>query len=235
MNVPSLLSNSHPLVLPLASGDRLSRAEFERRYSAMPSNVWAELIEGQVHLTTSVAHTLHGKPHSRLGCWLGLYTVATPFTDCLNRVSLRLDADNEPQPDLMLLLDARCGGVTGVAADGFLEGAPELIAEVAMSSASLELHDKLRAYQCNGVQEYLVWRADDQAVDWFHLVNESYVRLTPDRRGVLRSRLFPGLWLNTQALLKDEGLKVTATLEQGLASKEHAAFVRELKRRARRA
>lgn len=137
-----------------------------------------------------------------------------------------------PQPDGLLRLAPEYGGRARVEAKGYLDGAPELVAEVAASSASLDVREKLAAYRRAGVREYLVWRTEDEAVDWWALEEDEYRPLAPTPDGVVRSRVFPGLWLDLPALLALDGARLMATLEQGLKSAEHAAFVAELPQRA---
>jgi Uma2 family endonuclease len=224
----------HEVIPPLENGDRLTRAEFERRYNAMPEHIKAELIEGVVYMSSPVRHKKHGKPHRRLVALLSTYSDLTPGTDCSDNATVLLDAENEPQPDISLFIDAEAGGNTRLTDDDYIEGAPELAVEIAASTASLDLYDKLAAYLRNGVQEYLVWRVADGALDWFEVQQERFVLVEPDQRGIIRSRVFPGLWLNVRALLKGDMKKVQATLQQGLAAPEHAAFVRRLKAARRR-
>jgi Uma2 family endonuclease len=150
----------------LCSGDRLSRDEFERRHAAMPECKKAELIEGVVHVTSAVS-VRHGQPHSQLGVWLGTYAAATPKVASYDHTTLRLDLDNEPQPDLLLRIVPEGGGRCRVTPDLYLEGPPELVAEITASTASCDLHGKLNAYRRNGIREFLVWRVMDGAVDWF--------------------------------------------------------------------
>src|SRR5581483_3423435 len=107
----------------------------------------------------------------------------TPGVDLADNTTVRLDFDNEPQPDALLRLEPGVGGRSSVSEDDYLEGAPELIVEVAASSASYDLHEKLRAYRRNGVQEYVVWRVYDQQIDWFQLLDGEYVPLMPDVDG----------------------------------------------------
>ena len=145
-------------VPPLESGDRLTGQEFERRYQAMPHIKKAELIEGVVYVASPVRITNHGRPHAQVMAWLTAYWVATPGVDMADNTTVRLDADNKPQPDALLRLEPEVGGNSRVNDDGYLEGAPELIVEVAASSASYDLNDKLNAYRRNGVQEYIVWQ-----------------------------------------------------------------------------
>jgi Uma2 family endonuclease len=116
-------------------------------------------------------------------------------------------------------------------ADGYLEGPPELVVEVAASSASYDLHDKLHAYRRNGVQEYVVLRVDEGEVDWFALRGGACERLAADAHGVLHSAAFPGLGLVVPALLRDDLPGLLATLERGLATAEHRAFVAALRSR----
>lgn len=220
-----------PDILPLENGDRLTRAEFERRYHAMPQVKKAELIEGVVYMPSPVRFTSHARPHSQIVTWLGVYAAATPGVEVSDNATVRLDLDNEPQPDALLRLDERCGGRSRLSADDYLEGAPECIAEITASSASYDLHDKRRAYQRNGVQEYLVWQVQEHRLDWWRLRDDAYVPLAPDAQGTMRSAVFPGLWLAVPALLAGNLAAVLAMLQTGLATPEHGAFVERLRTR----
>ncbi len=211
---------------PLENGDRLSRVEFERRYAAMPEDCKAELIEGIVYMAAAIRFRSHGKPHSHLNGWLATYQIATPGVEIADAVSVRLDDDNEPQPDIALFVAA--GGQTTISADDYVEGAPELLAEISASTVSIDLGAKKTAYQQNGVQEYIVWRVLDGAIDWFYLANGTYVDLPPDDDGIIRSRQFPGLWLDRAALLNDNMPQVIAVLQTGLASAAHQTFCQSL-------
>ena len=128
----------------------------------------------------------------------------------------------------MLLIDPACGGQAHISADDYIEDAPAFVAEVAASSVSIDLHTKFQIYQRSGVREYLVWRVLEQAVDWFILRAGQYERLVPDTQGVLRSEVFPGLWLDTVALLRGDIGAVLVTVQHGLASPEHETFVARL-------
>jgi Uma2 family endonuclease len=214
---------------PLQNGDRLTRAEFERRYEAMPWLKKAELIDGVVYVGSPVRMTAHGRQESRLTAWLGLYSANTPMTDFGTNATVRLGPDdNEPQPDVQLRIDERAGGRSAIDEDGYVEGAPELVAEVAASSASYDRHDKMEAYRQNGVLEYLLWRVLDGEIEWFALEAGAYVRLEPDAEGVIHSRAFPGLRLNVPALLAGRLADVLATQQAALGSDEHRRFVERL-------
>ncbi|MFN6519342.1 MAG: Uma2 family endonuclease [Nostoc sp. CreGUA01] len=213
---------------PLESGDRLSRQEFERRYSAMPHVKKAELIEGIVYVASPLRFNSHGKPHGDLIIWLGTYKVATPGVELGDNVTVRLDLNNEPQPDVVLLIDKNLGGQARISEDDYIEGAPELIAEVAASNAANDLHDKKKVYHRNGVKEYIVWQSLENQLNWFCLQNDEYVQLELDTSGVIKSYVFPGLWLDVQALCRGEMVQVLAVLQQGLNSQEHRDFVQQL-------
>jgi Uma2 family endonuclease len=160
--------------------------------------------------------------------WLGTYEAATPGVEVSGNGTARLDLDNEFQPDALLLIDPARGGQAQISDDDYVTGAPELVAEVAASSVSIDLNTKLNVYRRNGVREYVVWRVLNRALDWFVLRDDQYFRLDPDAEGVVRSEVFPGLWLDTAALLAGDLAAVLARLRQGLASPEHAAFVARL-------
>ncbi|HEY9620665.1 MAG TPA: Uma2 family endonuclease [Crinalium sp.] len=211
---------------PLESGDRLSRVEFERRYHAMPHIKKAELIEGVVYVASPLRAQAHGKPHAHIIGWLTTYEAATPGVSCYDNPTVRLDGDNEPQPDAVLRLEQN--GRSSISEDDYIEGSPELIVEVAASSASYDLHDKLRVYRRNGVQEYIVWRTYSQQIDWFYLQDGEYQSLTANEQGVFRSQQFPGLWLASAALLSGNLGEVLRVLGQGIDSPEHREFVASL-------
>ncbi len=214
--------------LPLENGDFLTRSEFERRYSAMPHLKKAELIERIVYMASPLRFEPHAEPHADLMIWLGTYKIATPGVRLGDNPTVRLDLDNEPQPDAVLLIDGSSGGQSRLSADGYIEGAPELVVEIAASTANIDFRDKKEVYRRNAVPEYIVWRVLDGELDWFVFSRGEYVSLTPDAGGVIRSHLFTGLWLDVSALLAGDMPQVLATLQTGLASQEHAAFRQQL-------
>jgi len=215
---------------PLKSGEHLTRAEFERRYEAMPHLKKAELLKGIVYMPSPVRLDRHGEPHTDLVWWLVTYKVATPGVRTGDNTTARMGPEDEPQPDALLMIPQERGGQCRVDADGYLEGAPELAAEVTTSSASYDLHVKLEVYREHGVREYVVWRVGDRAVDWFALRADRYEALAPGPDGILRSEIFPGLWLDPAALVTGDLPRLAAVLQQGLASPEHAAFVERMAR-----
>ena len=214
--------------LALENGDRLTRREFERRYEARPDIKKAELIEGVVYMPSPARYGSHARPHAAAMTWLGTYAASTPGVRVADNPTVRLDLDNEPQPDAALFIDPAAGGHVRLSDDDYLEGAPELIAEIAGSSASYDLHDKLHAYRRNGVREYLVWRTLDRGIDWFELVDGVYRPLQPDAAGVVSSRVFPGLRLAIDAMLQGVLAAVLRELQRGLGEATHTAFVTSL-------
>lgn len=205
-----------PLAIPpLENGDRLSRYEFERRYYTM-HQVKAELIEGIVYMPSPLRFRSHGKPHAYVITWLGFYQASTPGVELGDNPTVRLDADNEPQPDALLRIE---GGQSVISQDDYVEGAPELIVEIAASSASIDLHDKLSVYRRNQVQEYLVWRVYEKQFDWFVLREGEYIQLEANAEGIMCSQIFPGLWLDKVALLSGNLARVLEVLQQGLSTK----------------
>jgi Uma2 family endonuclease len=218
----------------LQSGDRLSDAEFQRRYEAMLDSTKAELIEGIVYIPPPVFEDSHGGPHADLMGWLAFYRAVTPGVRCADNTSLRLDLGNLPQPDAYVRILPTQGGKTRTDERGYVVGAPELIAEIAASSANYDVHDKLVAYQRNGVREYVVWRTYDAQIDWFAIRAGRYHRLRQGRDGIYRSRVFPGLWLIPAALIRGDVATVLRVVQQGTASPEHEKFARRLQKAAAR-
>lgn len=223
---PRRLEKRPPLP-PLESGDRLGAAEFLRRYEEMPEVKKAELIEGIVYMPSPV-RLVHAEPDNLIQGWLSVYAARTPGTRAAGNATVRLDAENVPQPDALLRLLPECGGQSRVDAAEYLEGPPELIVEIAASSVAIDLHDKLRAYRRAGVREYLVWRTLDGQFDWFVLENDEYRPNPPNARRVIRSPHFPGLALDVEALLARDSAKVLDVLQTSLQDAAHSAFVAQL-------
>ena len=204
-----VIANSAATLTILENGDHLDRVEFERRYTA--SNIKkAELIEGLVYVASPLRFTPHAEPHGRIIGWLIAYQAMMTGLKVGIEPTVRLDADNEPQPDAVLF---RLGGNAQVDEDGYITGSPELIVEIAASTVSYDLHDKKRSYERNGVKEYIVWRTLDQAIDWFILENDKYVELAPDEAGIMHSHEFEGLRLNVTAILNGDMSAVLKTLQ----------------------
>ena len=215
------------LLAPLEMGDRLTRIEFERRYAAMPPDKKAELIEGVVFMPSPVRYS-HGKPHAYILGWLTQYCAFTPQIELADNATVRLDADNEVQPDVLLRFVEEAGGQSTISADDYVEGTPELIIEIAASSVSYDLYDKLPVYRRNGVKEYVVWQVYDQKIDWFVLEEGQYVPLRLDADGIIHSRNFPGLALAVVPLLQGDMAAVLTTLQKAMNGDAHKQFVSQL-------
>ncbi|MCF2147959.1 Uma2 family endonuclease [Desmonostoc muscorum LEGE 12446] len=219
----------HRTIPLLENGDKLTRYEFERRYNAMPNLKKAELIEGIVYIMpAALRFRSHGQPHGWIVGWLGTYEAATPGVALGVEPTVRLDLDNEPQPDAVLLINPEAGGQARLSEDDYIEGVPELIVEIAASSVAIDLHAKKQAYRRNGVKEYIVCQVLDQKLSWFYLEQGKYLELATDSSEILRSRVFPGLWLAVAELLTGNMQSVLNFLQAGLQSPEHAAFVQKL-------
>jgi Uma2 family endonuclease len=212
----------------LESGDHLTREEFERRFDAMPGLKKAELIEGIVYLGSPVGLKQHGQPHGFVTAWLGNYFAFTPGTLVASGVSIRLDDSNMPQPDVILVIEPARGGQATLSDDDYIEGGPELVVEVAASTASIDLHSKFRVYRRHNVREYVAWRVLDRAIDWFVLREGEYQRLPLGADGIHRSEVFPGLWLDSKALVGGDLNRVLGVLRHGLADPTHGVFVARL-------
>jgi hypothetical protein len=214
--------------VPLASGDHLTRDEFMRRWEAHPEIKHAELIDGIAYLSERVS-VEHGEMHGAVGGWLGVYRTFTPGTASGNNSTLCF-LDDVAQPDTNLRILPECDGRSWVE-EKYLHGSPELLAEICLSSASYDLHTKLKSYQASRIPEYLAVLLYEEEIRWHVLVDGRYQLLPPDPDRIWRSRVFPGLWLDGAALLKGNMTQVLARLQDGLNSPEHNRFVEDLGRR----
>lgn len=201
-----------------------------RRYEAMPRLKKAELIQGVVYVGSPVRHRRHGREHYLLLNWLGAYEAGTPGIEGGDNSTVLLDEENVPQPDCLFFIQPEHGGQVTIDEKGYINGAPDLVAEVAASSASYDLHDKLQTYANKGVREYLVWRVLDREFDWFVLRDGQFERIEPSGDGLLRGTIFPGLWLDPAALLRGDLAAASDAVRRGLETPEHAAFREKLQR-----
>jgi Uma2 family endonuclease len=214
---------------PLRNGDRLSRDEFMRRWEAMTDLKWAELIDGVVYMPSPIS-LIHGDYHVQMGAWMGFYAASTPGCAPLAAATWLMSPDSAPQPDLAMRILPEYGGQSGVEGK-YAAGAPELVVEVSHTTSTRDAGIKLRLYERSGVREYVILRPAKQKVAWHVLVEGKYRELMADADSIFRSRVFPGLWLNPEQLWKCDYAGIAATIQQGSASPEHAAFVKELARR----
>lgn len=170
----------------------------------------------------------HAAPNDKVITWLNYYAAKTPGLITGGNATVRLDLDNEPQPDAMLMIPAYAGGQARVDEDDYVAGAPELVAEISGSTVSFDLHTKLNVYRRNGVREYIVWRVDDEAIDYFLLREGQFVAQQP-LDGVCKSECFPGLWLDVAAMLRGDLQAVFAAVDRGIAGSDHVAFAKRVK------
>jgi len=237
------------VVPPLRDGDRLSGEEYWRRYLASAEGTRAELLDGVVYLhrrgmdesqfpeddfMAPANDGLHAEPQMDLSTWVGYYAIYTTGTRASLQPTLQLPTSaTKPEPDSLLRILPECGGHTSTDEEGWLHGVPDLVCEVANSSARIDLGVKYDNYEANGVAEYIVWRTAAGLLDWFVLKRKKYVPLSADPAdGYLKSVVFPGLWLDVAALLVGDGRTVLSVLQQGLATPAHAAFEAKLAAKA---
>ena len=212
---------------PLENGDPLDQRTFHARYEAMPANVTAELVGGIVYLKDR-ARTSHGRLAAHVLGWMGIYEEATRGVQALGHPSVILGDESEPQPDGCLIILPEYGGQTSEDEDEYMVGSPEFIAEIASSTESIDLHGKRLDYERAGVREYMVAAVRQRQVFWWVRRKSKFKPLAPDDDGVIRSVVFPGLWLDPKALLVGDLRRMLAVLRQGLATPEHTGFVQDL-------
>jgi Uma2 family endonuclease len=224
--MPTTASVSPP---PLRDGDRLSSHEFMRRWEAMPDLKHAELIDGIVHMPSPILQ-VHGTFDFLLSSWLTYYVTATRGCGASGEATWLMFPDNVPQPDMALMILPEYGGQSSVER-GYATGAPELIIEISVTTAAKDSGVKLRLYERAGVREYLIVQPRKQRLTWKHLAENKYREIEAGPDGLLKSRVFPGLWLDPVSLWNDDLPGLAATVQRGLATAEHADFVADLSQR----
>ncbi len=215
----------------LANGDRMKQPEFHRRYEAGPDDTKFELVGGTVFMSSPLTW-LHGTYHLDLGMVMGLYAAGTSGVEAADNATTILGEESEPQPDLILRITTECGGRSRINAEKYLEGPPELLTEIALSTRALDMNRKREDYRQAGILEYLVVCLEEKELHWFHFPTKRELR--PNRDGILCSKVFPGLWLDVVALFARDAAQLVRALQDGLASRPHAAFVKRLEAARRR-
>lgn len=226
----SKLNDDIPL---LYAGDHLHQREFHRRYEAYPDpTARFELIGGIVYMMTPAGYD-HSKGDYRITGLVFQYERATRGVEGGQNVTVILGDTSEPQPDNVLMIRAEYGGLVRIRGKKtrYIVGAPELVFEIAHSSLSIDLHEKRRDYGGGGVLEYLVLDVERGVVHWFDLRTDEPLRIPAD--GIVRSRAFPGFWIDTRALMARDVNRLADCLDRGIASDEHSRFVAELDARRR--
>ena len=214
----------------LESGDRLDQRTFHALYERTPGGFKAELVGGVVYVASPTS-SRHGFPHARCIHWLSAYRDETPGTEVADNTSNVLGNESEPQPDGFLIVLPKYGGQTTIDRKGYVHGPPELVAEVANSSVSIDLGAKRADYEKGKVREYVVFLVREQRVVWFVRRPDGFAELAPGPGGLLRSEVFPGLWLDPAGFFAPTTRRLMAALRRGLASPEHLAFAESLKAR----
>jgi hypothetical protein len=212
---------------PLMAGQRLDQPTFHERYEAMPPGTWAELVGGVVY-TPSPLRDDHGGADNNISGWLFNYKRLTPGLRSADNATVKLNKAGETQPDNQLRIPAELGGQSTIDDEGYIRGAPELIVEIARSSRAYDLGAKKNDYERAGVREYVVVELDPNLVHWFIRRGSHFENLVPGPDGVLRSEVFPGLWLDPHALFAEDLDRLIAVLDQGLSTPQHAAFAAEM-------
>ncbi len=233
----------------LREGDRLTSDEFMRRYEETPEGFRAELISGVVavnrwfergpdgveRIVPPITALYHGRPHTIALFAIAHYSFATEGVRGSAAVTVILSPiDSVAEPDALLRIDNEWDGSCHHGVDDFLHGPPELVVEIADTTAERDRGPKFDMYRRCGVQEYLVWSTREKRIEWFHHEDGEYVPLSADTDGILKSRVFPGLWLDPAAMIAGDMAKVLAVVQQGIASPEHANFVEKLRKKAGR-
>jgi Uma2 family endonuclease len=216
-----------PVVRPpgLVTGERLTVEEFLRRWEELPDLKDAELIDGVVYVPSPLSFE-HGSLDFLIHVWLGYYAQATP--GCKGGAnSTWLMSGSAPQPDAYLrILPSHVGQSRNERQFG--AGAPELAVEICLTSTEVDFGPKLALYQRAGVREYITVEQFGRRMIWRVLENRVYIAQTLPADGIVRSRIFSGLWLDVAAFWEDDGAKMLAALNAGLASEEHREFVGRL-------
>ena len=205
------------------NGDHMTRRQFHLMYCDMPDGYRAELIGGVVFEPSPVS-SVHSEFHLDLGYILRRYSRYTPGVRGGDNGTVILSDEDEVQPDLYLRFES--GGNSKKDKGKFIVGAPELVAEVAYSNCAIDLHLKKQRYAMHGAIEYLVVCLNPEKLYWFNLKASTMIKA--DSKGIIRSQVFPGLWIHEKAFFNQDDDLQEAVLERGLNSLAHRKLLEQL-------
>lgn len=197
----------------LREGKVLSQEEFRRLYEKSDLRK-VELVNSKVRMPSPVNGEYHAVPHNALSTWLGVYEAYSPNVAVGIDATVKLDADNELQPDVLLL---KKDGACSPDENGYFCGPPELVAEISNTSAHFDSHMKKDVYEKCGVKEYIIWRTRLNQLEWFVLRNRTY-DVIEAVDGCIASETFPKLVLNVRALMEGNRSQVIEALMTAINS-----------------
>jgi Uma2 family endonuclease len=214
--------------MELHDGAALSAEEFLQAYEATAVVDRAELLDGIVHIyakrnrytgasepMSPIRMDAHSSPHGTMLFWLKYYAMHMSDVDALGPTTVHFNSGrNVLEPDALLY---RHRDLRRDRASDYFHGSPSLVVEIAHSSRSYDLGQKKNIYASEGVQEYIVVRQNDSAIDWFTLAGVEYATIVPSQ-GIMRSGCFPGLWLDASAFLDGDLPRLLAVLNEGLSN-----------------
>ena len=227
-----ITADTVPEAQPLTDGERLTLAEYRERCAGLESRgieQRTELIRGVVRVTEPPDNYFHAAPDADFAYLLRAYTRATPGTQSLVAGTLELPDSSQSQlgPDHLLLILPECGGQMRRCENGQVVGVSEFVVETANTSVRTDLAEKRDLYEATGVREYFVHVVRDQSCVVYRAKDGRFRPAELDN-GVFRSETFPGLHVDCDALTTRDFERLVATLERGLATPGHAAFVKQL-------
>jgi hypothetical protein len=210
---------------PLPHCGRMDQAEFHRRYQSYPPHQKVDLVDGEIYVAPPRS-VCHGALHCDVSYLLHLYKLATPGVAVVGHCSTILDERSEVQPYLSVLLKEEYGGTSHANWEDYICGPAELLVQFTDELGCREMQARRAVFERAGVGEFLAVSVAERQVNWFHFPTGSLIE--PNRRGVSKSRVFPGLWLAFHLIWAEDYPAQLALLDRGLASPEHAAFVKRL-------
>ncbi|MBM3738395.1 MAG: Uma2 family endonuclease [Acidobacteria bacterium] len=223
---------AHPIALadPLVTGQHMDLEEFVRRWDALPDLKNAELIDGVVYVASPVGPS-HGTPDIILHTWMCTYSLKTPGVEAVCNTSCEVSG-SMPQPDSALRILPEYGGRTRTGRS-WIDGPPDLIVEVSDSSVRKDLGPKRALYERSRVSEYITYEVATGRLTWRWLGPGGIYRvLKPEPDGSIRSRIFPGLWLDPKAIATNQS--PLPMLAKGMRSPEYREFRKLLRGRRQR-
>ncbi len=152
-----------------------------------------------------------------VSAWTAPYLIANPRLRAGANGTWHLPGQNVPQPDLALWIAEKHGGRVRIVND-YPVGAPELIIEISKTASARDRGSKLAMYREGGVSEYVTVHPKQRKIVWRQLVNGRYHELPADEDGWFRSRIFPGLWLDPEALWTRDLAGLANAVAKGVAA-----------------
>lgn len=168
----------------------------EADYYALPEDVRAELIDGQIYYQAApsrIHQRILGKLHQKIANYIDSKGGSCEVYPAPFAVKLAETRNNIVEPDISVICDR------DKLTDRGCTGAPDWIIEiVSPSNSSHDYIRKLNLYADSGVREYWIVNPMEDTVFVYHLEKDSFRAVSYTFKDKIKVNIYDDLWIDFQ-------------------------------------